>query len=232
MSTPIRLMVVEDHPVTRQRFITMVKAYDDRFEVVAEAVNTEDALAQALKVRPQVVVTDLHFAPNDPTDGVELTRLLQMQLPDARVVMVTADPAERFMLMAHDAGVSAYLSKHCTASEIIRAIEAVASGFTHFPASLRAALEKRGRAPALTDRERQLLPLIARGLTAKEIARELSGTDSPNAIVDRTVKAHKGNIKRKLQLGSANALIAFAIQHCQDNGLDFRSARVSSTPKR
>ncbi|MEI8081182.1 MAG: LuxR C-terminal-related transcriptional regulator, partial [Actinomycetes bacterium] len=88
-------------------------------------------------------------------------------------------------------------------AEIARAIESVASGFTHYPAHLTTALDKRDREPMATQRERELLPYIARGMTAKEIARELTHMEPGSPIIDRTVEVHKGNIKRKFRLDSA-----------------------------
>jgi DNA-binding NarL/FixJ family response regulator len=137
--------------------------------------------------------------------------------------MITSEVSDQFLLKAHEAGVSAFLHKHAAAAEIARAIECVAGGFTHFPAQLKAAVDKRRLEPHLTPRELELLPYIAKGMTAKEIARELSHLDPQCAVIDRTVEVHKGNIKRKCRLDSANALITFAIEHCQDNRIDYRA---------
>ena len=216
MTAPIKLLVVEDHPVTRHGFIAMLKAFDDQFSVVAEAVNGEEALLKVASSRPDVVVTDLHFAPGDPSDGIDLIKALRAQHPQVRVVMITAELDEQYLLHAHDAGANAFLSKHASASEIAKAIDAVASGFTHFPVRLREALDKREREPRLTDREGQVIPFIAAGLTAKQIARELSRTQPENPIADRTVEIHKSNIKRKMGLTSANALMSFSIAYCKN----------------
>jgi two-component system nitrate/nitrite response regulator NarL len=116
------------------------------------------------------------------------------------------------LLLAHDIGANAFLSKHATASEIAKAIDAVASGFNHFPARLRDVLSKRMAAPQLTEREKQLLPLIALGMTAKNAAKELTTLDPRNPISNRTIEIHKGNIKRKFGLTSPSALIAFAME--------------------
>jgi DNA-binding NarL/FixJ family response regulator len=215
MSAPIKLLVVDDHPTLRHGLISMLKAFDDQFEVVAEAANGEEALLKFLASAPDVVVTDLHFAPGDPTDGIDLAHALRKQHPQVAIVMLTAELDDEYLLLAHDAGVGAYLSKHAGAFEIAKAIDAVASGFTHFPAKLREVLDKRQRAPRLTERESQLVPLIAVGMTAKQIARELTRLQPASPIVDRTIEIHKGNIKRKFDLGSPNALIAFSIQYCK-----------------
>ena len=221
MSPPIRLMIVDDHPLARQGVLAMLNAYDDRFIVVAEAGSIDEALARVESARPEVILTDLHLGPGESRNGLDLIVLLQKLQPDLQYVMITSEINDQFLLQAHDAGVSAYLHKHAAAAEIVRAIESVASGFTHFPAHLKAALDKREREPIATQREKELLPYIARGMTAKEIARELSHLAPDSTIIDRTVEVHKGNIKRKFRLDSANALITFAIEYCQDHRIDY-----------
>jgi DNA-binding NarL/FixJ family response regulator len=228
MNATIRLMIVDDHPLARQGVIAMLNAYDDRFTVVAQAGSIDEALANAKTAHPEVVLTDLHLGPGEARNGLDLIALLQQDHPDLQCVMITSEVNDQFLLKAHDAGVSAYLHKHATAAEIVRAIESVASGFTHFPSHLKTALDKREREPVATQRELELLPLIARGMTAKEIARELSHLDPNNPLMDRTVEVHKGNIKRKFHLDSANSLITFAIEFCQDHRIDYRSMQVQT----
>lgn len=226
MNTPVTVMVVDDHPMAREGMVRMLNAYDDRFRIVAEARSVEEAMLMAESARPEVVLTDLHFAAGDTSNGLDLIELLQQHQPDAKVVMVTSERNELFMLKAHDAGALAFLSKDATASEIARAIETVAGGFTHFPAVLKSALDKREHAPQLTTREAEIVPYIARGLTVKWIARELSHIRPSHSVHHRTIEAHKGNIKRKFQLDSANALTAFSIEYCNDHRIDYRGMTV------
>jgi DNA-binding NarL/FixJ family response regulator len=215
MPAPIKLLIVDDHPTLRHGLISMLKAFGDQFEVVAEAANGEEALLKFATSKPDVVVTDLHFAPNDPTNGNDLTRALCERSPAVRVVMLTAELDEDYLVLAHDAGVSAFLDKKASASEIAKAIDAVASGFTHFPARLREVIDKRKREPRLTDRESQVLPLIATGMTAKQIAIELTRRQPSRPIADRTVEIFKGKIRRKFDLTSTNALIAFSMEYAK-----------------
>lgn len=215
MTASIKLLVVEDHPMTRRGFVSMLESFDDQFSIVAEAANAEEALLKVAACAPDVVVTDLHFAPSDPTDGIDLIRELREQHPQVQVVMITADLSEEYLLLAHDAGANAFLSKHAGASEIAKAIDAVSSGFNHFPTRLREVLEKRNREPRLTHRESQLVPLIAAGMTAKQIAKELTRLHPSEPISDRTVDIHKANIKRKFGLDGANKLIPFSIEYCK-----------------
>jgi DNA-binding NarL/FixJ family response regulator len=193
----------------------MLKAFDNQFDIVAEAANGEEALQKMEASKADVVVTDLHFAPNDPTNGIDLIHALRERYPKVQVVMITAEMDDEYLLLAHEVGANAFLSKHSSAAEIAKAIDAVASGFTHFPTRLREVLEKRNKEPRLTERESQLVPLIAVGMTAKQMARELTKLQPSHPIVDRTIEIHKGNIKRKFDLTSTNALIAFSIQYCK-----------------
>jgi DNA-binding NarL/FixJ family response regulator len=215
MSAPIKLLVVDDHPTLRHGLISMLKAFEGQFQVVAEAANGEEAMLKFATCKPDVVVTDLHFAPNDPTNGNDLTRALREQYPEVRVVMLTAELDDDYLVLAYDAGVSAFLDKKANASEIAKAIDAVSSGFTHFPARLREVIDKRKREPRLTDRESQVVPLIAKGMTAKQIAQELTKRQPSRPVADRTIEIFKGKIRRKFDLTSTNALIAFSINYCK-----------------
>jgi DNA-binding NarL/FixJ family response regulator len=215
MPAPIKLLVVDDHPTLRHGLISMLKAFDDQFQVVGEAANGEEAVLKFVGCQPDVVVTDLHFAPSDPTDGIDLILELRELHPQVQVMLLTAELNDEYLLLAHDIGANAFLSKHASASEIAKAIDAVASGFTHFPARLREVLGKRKSEPRLTDREKQLLPLIAMGRTAKEMSKDLSALGRVNPISNRTIEIHRANIRRKFGLTSANALIAFSIDYCK-----------------
>jgi len=213
MSKPIKLLVVEDHPSTRFGMIAMLSAFDDQFAIAGEAANGEEALQKVAATQPDVVLTDLHFAPHDPTDGIDLIGTLRERHPKVRIVLITAETDDKFMLLAHDKGADAFLWKHAGAVEIAKAIEAVASGFTHFPSGLRQALDKRNSDPHLTERESQLLPLIARGLTSKLVAAEISKEDPENPITWRTVDVNRGNIRRKFNLPPKKSLVPFAVEY-------------------
>lgn len=212
MKNPIKLLVVEDHPSTRFGMIAMLSAFDDQFAIAGEAANAEEALQKVAAAQPDVVLTDLHFAPHDPTDGIDLIGALRKEHPHVRVVLITAETDDQFMLLAHDAGADAFLWKHAGAGEIAKAIEAVASGFSHFPSRLRQALDKRNSEPRLTERESQLIPYFARGLTSKMVAAEISRKDPEHPINHRTVDINKGNIRRKFGLPPKKSLVPFAVE--------------------
>jgi two-component system, NarL family, nitrate/nitrite response regulator NarL len=228
MSVAIKVMIVDDHPLAREGVIRMLHAFGGRFKVVAEAGQVEEALSRVEVGGAEVVVTDLHFdqGPGEQANGVDLIRSFGKRHPAIKCLVLTSEQNDAFMVMAHDAGACGYLSKASAAEDIARAIESVASGFTHFPAQLKVALDQREHCPGLTPREAELVPYIAKGMTAKEIARELTYLAPENPINDRTVETHKGNIKQKFHLGSANALVAYCIEHCQSHRNDYKKMLV------
>ncbi len=199
---PIRLLIVDDHPIVRHSLISLLTAYGPRFQVVADASNAQEALTQAHLTHPDVVLTDLQMK---PTSGIELIAQLRQRQPALRFVVFTALTQEEHMLQAFDAGAAGFVVKEAQEGEVFKAIEAVMDGSTHYPATLGRALERRRQQPALTGRETEVLSLIAQGLTSKEIARKLG-------IDPRTVDAHRANIRQRFGLDSSAALLRFAMK--------------------
>ena len=199
---PIKLLIVDDHPIVRHSLISLLTAYGPQFQVVAQAHNAEEALVQAELTSPDVVLTDLQMK---PTSGIELIARLSQRQPGIRFVVFTASTQEEHMLQAFDAGAAGYVVKESEEGEIVKAIEAVMGGATHYPAGLRRALDRRRQEPVLTTRETEVLGLIAKGMTSKEIARELG-------IDFRTVDTHRANIRQRFNLDSSAALLRFALK--------------------
>ena len=203
---PIRLLIVDDHPIVRHSLCTLLSAYGSQFDVVAQARNAQEALEQAQLTPPDVVLTDLQMK---PTSGIELIAMLHQQQPEVRFVVFTASTQEEHMLQAFDAGAAGFVVKESEEGEIVKAIEAVMHGSTYYPAGLGRALERRRQQPALTAREAEVLALIAKGQTSKEIGRALG-------IDFRTVDAHRANIRQRFNLDSSAALLRFAVQQSGD----------------
>ncbi len=199
---PIRLLIVDDHPVLRHSLISLLSAFGLPIEVVAEARNAEEALAHAEQHQPDIVLTDLQMK---PTSGIELIHQLGQRQPAIRYVVFTASTQDEHMLQAFDAGAQGYVVKESEAAELVKAIEAVMGGATHYPAGLKRALDRRQRQPSLTARETEVLSLVAQGLTSKAIARALD-------IDPRTVDAHRANIRQRFGLDSSAALLRFALE--------------------
>jgi two-component system, NarL family, nitrate/nitrite response regulator NarL len=200
--SPIRLLIVDDHPVLRDSLVNLLTACSPRIQVVAQAGNASDALVLAEQKSPDIVLTDLQMKPQS---GIDLINLLSPRQPSIRYVVFTALTDTESMLQAFDAGAQGFLTKDSEAHELVKAIESVMAGATHYPAELKLALSHRQKKPVMTPREREVLTLLAKGLTSKEMARRL-------AIDPRTVDVHRANIRQRFGLESSAALLRFAIE--------------------
>jgi DNA-binding NarL/FixJ family response regulator len=192
-------MIVDDHPLVRSA-VTKAIASDD-VEVVAEAATAEDALAIALSADPDVMLIDIALP---GMSGVQLLRELAPRLPDAKIIMLTVSGADRDVVEAIRSGAHGYLTKDVTPEALARAVRAAGQGELVMPRKLAARLverlARRGAAAQephesplepLSHRERDVLRLLADGLTDREIATALT-------ISVRTVETHVSNILHKL----------------------------------
>jgi DNA-binding NarL/FixJ family response regulator len=194
-----RILVVDDQPVVRSGLITMLGTQSD-LEVVGEAADGATAVRLATRLRPDVVVMDIRMP---GVDGIEATRQVRAITPNApRVVLLTTFDLDEYVLDGLLAGASGFLVKHATPEEILIGVRAAANGDALVsPAPMRRLVEHFVRAlprkPAdlthLTEREREVLLLMARGLSNTEIARAL-------IISESTAKTHATRILDKLQL--------------------------------
>lgn len=212
----IRVMVVDDHPMWRDAVERDLATAG--FEVVAVAANGSEALARFPAVRPQVVVLDLQIpAPG----GVEVTAEIVRQDSSARVLILSASGEHADVLGAVKAGAVGYLVKSASREELVDAIRRVARGDTVFTAGLaglvlgefrrmsEAPSSPRSAGPQLTDRETEVLRMVAKGMTYKQIAQRL-------VVSHRTVQNHVQNTLGKLQMHNRVQLARYAIEH----GLD------------
>jgi DNA-binding NarL/FixJ family response regulator len=213
----IRVMVVDDHPMWRDAVERDLQ--DAGFDVVAVAANGNEALARFPAARPQVVVLDLQIpGPN----GVAVTAEVVRQDPSARVLILSASGEQADVLEAVKAGATGYLVKSASRSELIAAVRRVAQGDTVFTPGLAGLVLGEFRrmleAPAdtrrsgdgdLTERETEILKMVAKGMSYKQIAERL-------VISHRTVQNHVQNTLRKLQMHNRVELTRYAIEQ----GLD------------
>lgn len=203
-SSAINILVVDDHPIIRQSLIDMLTAQGAPFHVQGSAKTPEEALALIDKnAPPDVVLTDLHMP---SMSGFVLIESLRRSFPAIRCLVFTASYEEEYMLQAFDLGAHGYLVKDAEAADLLRAIDVVSRGYTHFPSELSRALEQRMHKPTLTSREYEVLMLIAEGMTSKEIARVLG-------IDHRTVETYRSKIRQRFSLESSAALLRFAIEN-------------------
>jgi DNA-binding NarL/FixJ family response regulator len=187
----IRLLIADDHAVVRTGLEQLVATFDG-VELVGAAGNGEDAVRLAGERRPDVVLMDIEMP---GLDGIEATRRITADHPEVAIVVLTSFSDREQILRALDAGAVGYLLKDAEPDELERAVRAAARGEAPLdPRAGRALLQARsGASPldALSEREREVLQLVARGLPNKLIARELS-------ISEKTVKTHLTSIFRTI----------------------------------
>lgn len=201
----IRLLLVDDHAVVRQG-LRMFLSLDPDFEIVGEATDGHAALKLARELQPDVVLMDL-LMPG--MDGIEATGILRREMPDIEVIALTSVLEDSSVVGAIRAGAIGYLLKDTEANELIRAIKAAAEGQVQLSPQAAARLMREVRAPespeALTERETEVLRLLAQGQSNKEIARELS-------IGEKTVKTHVSSILGKLNVSSRTQAALYAVR--------------------
>jgi DNA-binding NarL/FixJ family response regulator len=209
---PVRVMVVDDHPVWRDGVKNDLEASGCAV-VVAEAADGGEAIERAIEVMPELVLMDLNL----PTvRGVEAIRRIVEQSPHVKVLVLSASGEEADVLEAVKVGASGYLLKSATATELADAVTRVRAGEPVFSPSLAALvlgefrrMSAAASEPGLTARETEVLKLVAKGYTYREIADKLF-------ISVKTVQNHVQNILTKLQLSKRYELMRYAIQR----GLD------------
>ncbi len=216
---PIRVLLVDDHPLFRDGLASLLER-DGRFQVVGQAGDGEAAVAAAARLNPDIVLMDIQMP---GMDGLEATRRLMAAQPDLKVIMLTVSDQDEDLFEAIKAGAQGYLLKTATGGrEMVEAVGRVVAGeaiitpalaprlLAEFAALARGAEGQRGRGAEeqrgqragqpqevemLTPREREVLELVAEGLTNKEIAARL-------VISENTVRAHLRNILDKLHVSS------------------------------
>jgi len=211
------VMVVDDHPMWRDAVARDLA--EAGFEVSATAANGTEAIARGRAVRPRVVVLDLHIpAP----DGVEVTAALVAADPTVRVLILSASGEQADVLEAVKAGATGYLVKSASRAELLSAVTRVAEGDTVFTPGLAglvlgefrrlssAPAEPSTATPRLTERETEVLRLVAKGLSYRAVAERL-------VLSHRTVQNHVQNTLRKLQMHNRVELVRYAIEQGLDD---------------
>ncbi len=212
---PIRTMIVDDHALFR-RGLEMVLDAEPDIELVGEAADGAEAVQKAAEYLPDVVLMDIRMP---RSSGIEACRAMKEAAPSARIVILTISDEEEDLFEAIRAGASGYLLKDIPLDEVAGAVRAVHGGqslinpsmagklLTEFAALAGRDEEERQQVPAprLTDREMQVLKLVARGMNNRDIARELY-------ISENTVKNHVRNILEKLQIHSRMEAVMVAVR--------------------
>ena len=201
----IKVLITDDHGVVRQG-LRMFLSLDPELEVVGEASNGEEALRIARELEPDVVLMDLLMP---VMDGIAATEAIRAELPEVEVIALTSVLEDVSVSGAVRAGAIGYLLKNTEADELGRAIKAAADGQVQLAPEAAARLMREVRAPespeALTEREIEVLKLLARGQANKQISRELF-------IGEKTVKAHVSSILAKLGVQSRTQAALHAVR--------------------
>ena len=218
-ANPFRLLIVDDHEVVRQGLVALLDRREG-FQVVAEAGTVAEAVEQARKFEPDIVVMDVRLPDGS---GIEACREIRSELAQTRVVMLTSYPDEEAVLSAIVAGAAGYLLKQIRARDLVSALEAVGRGESLLdPAVTEKVLERVRRIATggntdemamLTSQEQKILMLVAEGMTNKEIASEVF-------LSDKTVKNYVSSILSKLNLERRAQAAAFVAKHRIGRGPD------------
>jgi DNA-binding NarL/FixJ family response regulator len=212
MSGPARVILVEDHVVVRQGLRALLADEPD-IEIVGEASNGREALQRVQELQPDLALMDISMP---SLNGIEATRQIRQQYPEVKIVILSMHTNEEFVFQVLQAGASGYVLKHSDSSEILMAIRAALAGGSFLsPQISRAVIDsyvRRGEDPGrgskldqITPREREVLQLLAEGLSNQAIARQLS-------ISVKTVESHRSSIMSKLGLSNKTELVRFALR--------------------
>jgi two-component system response regulator NreC len=205
----IRVILVDDHAVVRSGLRRVLEAGSD-IEVVGEASNVRDAVFEVRAHKPDVIVMDVVMP---GTSGIEGTPLVLHEAPDAKVLVLSMQDDPRYVREAFAQGASGYVLKEAADTEVVEAVRQVAGGQQYLHPALGARLlesEARQRdeeaSDPLSEREREVLRLLALGHTNQEIAKLLY-------ISVRTAESHRAHIMQKLRLGTRAELVRYALAH-------------------
>ena len=201
----IRILLVDDHDVVRQG-LRMFLDLDPELEIVGEAADGAEALALTRQLRPDVVLMDMLMP---VMDGVAATGAIRQELPDTEVLALTSVLEDEKVIGAVRAGAIGYLMKDTQADELLRAIHGAAAGQAQLSREAAERLMREVRAPespeALTERETEVLRLLAQGLSNPQIAQTL-------AVSRKTIEHHLEHIYAKLGISCRTAAVVYAVQ--------------------
>ncbi len=210
----IRILLADDHTLIRSGIATLLQSIKD-FSVVGEAEDGEDAVQKTSELHPAVVVIDLSMP---KLSGIEATKIIKKRYPDTNVLVLTMHENEEYVYQILKSGASGYVLKSAGRDELAAAIRAAAKGERFFSPRISQIMaegyvkrvEGSSDAPkelvTLTRREREILALVAAGMTNQQIAEQLF-------ISPRTVDTHRTNIMQKLEIHDLANLVRYAIEH-------------------
>src|SRR2546426_809820 len=207
----IRLLLVDDHPLVREGIRSCLHPHK-QLEIVGEAADGREALVKAKELNPDIVLMDINLP---RTNGLEATRLLRNAAPETKVLILTVHNNKEYVLQIVQAGARGYVLKDTSTEELVRAIERVDGGEAFFSSDVARLLlndyvthsgRRKSVEDELSDREREVLALIAEGCSNKDIASRLG-------LSVRTVETHRARIMQRLDIHNTAGLTKFAINH-------------------
>jgi len=201
LSQKISVMVIDDQSVVRQGFVSLINTVAD-MEVIAEGINGQQAVDLYREHKPAVTLIDLRMP---VLGGVEAIAAIRREFPDARLIVLTTYDGDEDIYRSLQAGARGYLLKDVYFEELETAIRTVHAGSRHIPAAIAVRLAERMTGSDLTSREMEVLELIVRGQSNKEIGASLS-------IGEATVKSHINNILSKLGVSDRTQAATTALQ--------------------
>jgi DNA-binding NarL/FixJ family response regulator len=211
MTHPIRLIIADDHPVVREGLTAILETQPD-IDVLAEAADGAEAVRLAVGLKPDVMLMDLQM-PN--LDGVEAIKQIKALVPETEIVVLTTYDSDEYIFRGIEAGARGYLLKGASKNELLGAIRAASRGEALLPPVVAGKLVERftqmaqrqggDGEEALTERELEVLRLMAQGARNKEIAHDLS-------ITERTAKAHVSSILGKLAASDRTEAVTIALR--------------------
>jgi DNA-binding NarL/FixJ family response regulator len=208
----IRILLADDHTILRAGLKMMLNAQSD-MEVVGEAQDGNQAVQEAQRLQPDVVLMDITMP---EVNGIEATRHIKRMLPDVRILVLTMHEHDEYVFQALRAGASGYMLKEAADTELITAIHVIKSGQFYLSPTAQSVVvgdylqrvrtgEERDSYSSLTEREREILKLVAEGHTNNQIAERL-------IISPKTVDTHRTHIMDKLNLHSRAELVKYAMR--------------------
>ena len=201
VNNKISIMVIDDQAVVRQGFVALINTVAD-MDVIAEGINGQQAIDLYSQHRPDVTLIDLRMP---VVGGVEAISTIRRNFPDARLIVLTTYDGDEDIYRSLQAGARGYLLKDVFFEELETAIRTVHAGSRHIPAAIAARLAERMASSDLTSRELEVLGLIVRGQSNKEIGASLT-------ISEATVKSHINNILSKLGVTDRTQAVTTALQ--------------------
>lgn len=218
MSTPIKILLVDDHPLVRAGFQRLLIS-DESIEIVGEADNGQSACEMYSQYEPDVVIMDLNMpadsnpeeiASNNLNGGLEAIRRIISKDPKAKVLVLTAMETDPFPAHVVNAGAKGFLTKRCAPDELLEAVKAIHKGEEYITEEIRSRINGGSSGESslgsLTKRELQIFSLLAEGRTVAIVAEEMF-------LSPKTIHAHRTNIFRKLKISNNSELVHLAIRH-------------------